>query len=87
MRISATPTGLITPSLKGSDNIRSSSESKDNRGNLDITVSKLTKADNKSNINNDSNKKYAKQLSKLNKKFKSNYSKHVEVNRYRSFLD
>jgi len=78
---------LVTPSPKGFNNIGSSSESKDNGGDLDITASRLTKADNKSNIDNDSNKKYAKQLSKLNKKFRGNYSKYIEVNGYRSFLN
>jgi len=87
LKISTTPTGPVTPSLKGSDNIRSSSESEDNGGNLNIAASKLTEVDNKSNINNDSDKKYVKQLSKLNKKFKGNYSKYIEVNRYRSFLN
>jgi len=60
LRISAAPTGLVTPSPKGSDNIGSGSESEDNKGNLNITVGRLAKADNESNINNDSNKKYAK---------------------------
>jgi len=54
---------------------------------LDIIASKLTKADNESNVDNDSDKKYIKQLSKLNKKFGGNYSKHVEVNGYRSFFN
>ena len=87
MRISAAPISLVTPGPKGSDNIGSGSKSKDNGGDLDIIAGKLTKADNKSNVNNNSDKKYAKQLSKLNKKFRGNYSKHVKVNRYRLFFN
>jgi len=60
LKIFTTPTGLVTPSLKGSDNIGSGSEFKDDKGNLNITASRLTKADNKSNIDNNSNKKYIK---------------------------
>jgi len=54
---------------------------------LDITVSRLAKADNKSDIDNNGDKKYIKQLSKFNKKFRSNYSKYIKVNRYGSFLN
>jgi len=87
LRISAALTGLVTPGPKGSDNTGSGSESKDDRGDLDITAGRLTKVDNKSDVNNNSNKKYIKQLSKLNKKFKGNYSKYIKVNRYRLFLN
>ena len=87
LRISVTPIGPVTPNLKGSDNIRSNSKSEDDRGNLDITVSRLTKADNKSNVNDNGDKKYAKQLSKLNKKFRGNYSKYVKINGYGLFLN
>ena len=87
LRISTAPTGLVTPSPKGSDDIGSGSESEDDGGNLDITASRLAKVDNESDVNNNSDKKYTKQLSKLNKKFKGNYSKHVKVNRYRLFLN
>ena len=87
LRIFTAPTGLVTPSLKGFNNIGSGSEFKDDGGDLDITASRLTKVDNKSDVNNNSNEKYAKQLSKLNKKFKGNYSKYVEINRYGLFLN
>ena len=87
LKISTALTGLVTSSFKSSDNIRSSSESKDNGGNLDITASKLAKVDNESDIDDDSNKKYIKQLSKLNKKFKGNYSKYIKVNKYKLFFN
>jgi len=87
LRISVTPIGLVTPSLKGFNNTGSGSEFKDNRGDLDIIAGRLIKADNESNINDNSDKKYAKQLSKLNKKFRGNYSKHVKVNKYGLFLN
>ena len=87
MRISTALTGLITPSPKGSDDTGSSSESKDNGGDLDIIAGKFIKVDNKSNVDNNSDKKYAKQLSKFNKKFKGNYNKYIEINRYRLFLN
>jgi len=54
---------------------------------LDITVNRLTKADNESDINDNSDKKYVKQLSKLDKKFRGNYSKYVKVNGYGLFLN
>ena len=79
--------GLVTPGPKGSDNTGSGSEFKDDRGDLDIIAGRLTKVDNESDVNNDSDKKYIKQLSKLNKKFGGNYSKYVKVNGYKLFLN
>ena len=60
LRISVTPTGLVTPSPKGSDDIGSGSESEDNRGDLDIIAGRLAKVDNESDVNDNSDEKYAK---------------------------
>ena len=60
LRISATLTGLVTPGPKGSDNTGSNSEFKDDGSDLDIVAGRLAKADNESDVDNDSDKKYAK---------------------------
>jgi len=54
---------------------------------LDIAAGRFAKVDNESNVDDDGDEKYVKQLSKLDKKFKGNYNKYIEVNRYRLFLN